>query len=238
MGQRRGASSEVSLLHLAGTQRSRTAHEFVYETLRRLILSGELAGGARLVQADVAAQLGVSTTPVREALRDLSTEGLIRLDPHRGAIVRELDENEMREIYQLRELLEPLAIRYAVEHMSESALDTADELATQMETEHDPGRWVDLNRQFHALFANASGMPRLQAILENLRDSAAIYVGLSIKLKPEQMVNGNEAHRRLLAAVRARDVETAVRVEKEHLDSTMHAIDVAAGREPVPQPRG
>jgi len=236
IGQRRGGSGEVSLLHLAGTQRSRTAHQFVYDTLRRLILSGELAGGVRLVQAEVAAQLGVSTTPVREALRDLSTEGLVRFDPHRGAIVRELDENEMREIYQLRELLEPLAIRYAVERMSESALDSADELASQMEAERDPGRWVDLNRRFHALFADASGMPRLQAILENLRDSAAVYVGLSIKLKAEQMVNGNEDHRRLLAAVRARDVETAVRVEKEHLDSTMHAIEVAAGREPAPQP--
>lgn len=223
-------------MHLAGTQRSRTAHQFVYETLRRLILSGDVAGGARLVQADVAGQLGVSTTPVREALRDLATEGLIRLDPHRGAIVRELDANEMREIYQLRELLEPLSIRYAVEHMSDSALDAAEDLATQMEAEQDPGRWVDLNRRFHALFADASGMPRLQAILESLRDSAAVYVGLSIKLKPEQTVNGNSDHRRLLAAFRRRDAETAVQVEKEHLDSTMRAIELATAGAASPPP--
>lgn len=222
-----GRARELPLLNLAGAQRSRTAHQFVYETLRRLILSGELGGGARLVQADLAKQLGVSTTPVREALRDLATEGLIRLDPHRGAVVRELDDAEVREIYQLRRLLEPLSIRYAVEGMSEAALDAAESLANQMEVEPDPGRWVDLNRRFHALFADASGMPRLQAILESLRDSAAVYVGLSIKLKPEQLKNGNQDHRRLLAAVRRRDADAAVNVELEHLDSTMHAIALA-----------
>jgi DNA-binding GntR family transcriptional regulator len=215
-------------LDLAGAQRSRTAHQFVYDALRRLILSGGLAGGVRLVQADLAKQLGVSTTPVREALRDLATEGLIRLDPHRGAVVRELDDAEVREIYELRRLLEPLSIQYAVERMSDSALEAAEGLADQMEAESDSGAWVDLNRRFHALFADASGMPRLQAILESLRDSAAVYVGLSIKLKPEQMVNGNLDHRRLLAAVRRRDTAASVEVELAHLDSTMKAIEVAA----------
>ncbi|MGH8867471.1 MAG: GntR family transcriptional regulator [Actinomycetes bacterium] len=221
------AGSPTALLGLVGAPRTRTAHQFVHDTLRRLILSGDLAGGARLVQADVAKQLGVSTTPLREALRDLATEGLIRLDPHRGAIVRELKEDEVREIYQLRRVLEPLSIRHAVERMSDEALDEAEDLARRMESQDDPGQWVDLNRRFHALFADASGLPRLQAILESLRDSAAIYVGFSIKLRPERMSDGNEDHRQLLAAFRRRDGDAAAEVELHHLDATVGALETA-----------
>lgn len=210
------------------TARTRTAHEFVHETLRRAILSGELPGGTRLVQADLASQLDVSTTPVREALRDLATEGLIRLDPHRGAIVRELEMEEVREIYELRKLLEPVAIRLAVERMTDAGLERAGALQAQMDAETDPGRWVELNRLFHAAFADAAGSPRLQAILAGLRDSAAVYVGLSIKVRPAQITSGNEDHHALLAAVRRRDADAAAEIERRHLESTMGAIAVSS----------
>ncbi|MGH3342714.1 MAG: GntR family transcriptional regulator [Carbonactinosporaceae bacterium] len=208
----------------------------MHETLRRVILSGELAGGTRLVQADLAKQLGVSTTPVREALRDLATEGLIRLDPHRGAIVRELKLDEVREIYELRKLLEPVSIRRAVERITTAQLDRAAELSAALEAQDEPGRWVELNRAFHAVFASASDSPRLEAILEGLRDGAAVYIGLSIKIRPRQMTSGNADHRALLKAVRRRDADAAVRIQVRHLESTMRAIEaatqhvVAAGR--------
>ncbi|MGH3328253.1 MAG: GntR family transcriptional regulator [Streptomycetales bacterium] len=200
----------------------------MHETLRRVILNGELAGGTRLVQADLAKQLGVSTTPVREALRDLATEGLIRLDPHRGAIVRELKLDEVREIYELRKLLEPVSIRRAVERITSARLDEAAELAAGMEAQDDPARWVELNRAFHAVFASASDSPRLETILEGLRDSAAVYVGLSIKIRPRQMTGGNADHRALLKAVRRGDADAAAGIEVRHLESTMRAIEAAA----------
>ena len=79
----------------AGTRQ--TAHEYVREVLRRSILNGDLPGGSRLVQAELAATLEVSTTPIREALRDLASEGLVRFDPHRGAVVTELDDEDLRD---------------------------------------------------------------------------------------------------------------------------------------------
>lgn len=216
---------QVSLKDLVTTGRSRTAHEFVHGALRHAILRGDLPGGTRLVQAELATQLDVSTTPVREALRDLANEGLIRFDPHRGAIVREMRIEEVREIYELRKLLEPMSIRRAVDRISDRELQRATDLQNQMDTERDPGRWVELNRAFHAVFADAADSPRLQSILAGLRDSAAVYVGLSLKVQPTRMKTGNDDHHALLDAVRRRDADAAAEIELRHLESTMRSIE-------------
>ena len=112
MTTERSITGDVDWASIANTGGRRTAHEFVKDSLRRAILRGDLSGGARLIQADLAAMLNVSTTPVREALRDLATEGLITLDRHRGGVVRELNWLElMEEIRLIRQQLEPLAVR-------------------------------------------------------------------------------------------------------------------------------
>src|SRR5665811_2234033 len=109
------------LSDLSGTTRQ-TAHEYVREVLRKNILNGDLPGGARLVQAELGAMLDVSTTPVREALRDLASEGLVRFDPHRGAVVTELDLEDVKDIYEIRRILEPEAMRQSAPKVSEELL--------------------------------------------------------------------------------------------------------------------
>ncbi|MGH3728943.1 MAG: GntR family transcriptional regulator [Micromonosporaceae bacterium] len=217
----------MSLADIAGSHRSRTAHEFVRETLRKAILGGSLSGGTHLVQTEVAAELKVSTTPVREALRDLATEGLIFFDPHRGAVVRTLDLNEVREIYELRIALEPLMIRRVIASISPEAFQRAEELNAEMDQETDPSIWVDLNREFHALFAEADGGSRLSAILASLRDSAAAYVSLSLDARPQQMPDANEEHRRIIGAYLARDADQAIDITLAHLRATLAAIEDA-----------
>jgi DNA-binding GntR family transcriptional regulator len=202
----------------------RTAHQSVVDTLRRAILSGVLPGGSHLVQADIAEQLQVSTTPVREALRDLAAEGLIRLDAHRGAVVHECSVGEMEEIYGLRRILEPEAIRRALERVTDAELDRAEGILKDMESEDDFGTWVDLNREFHALIEDASGSPRLAAILKSLRDISALYVGLSIQTDARDFQSANAEHRAILEACRARDQQRAVEVVLRHLEVTRHAI--------------
>ncbi len=118
----------------------RTAHEFVRETLRKAILRGDLTGGSRLIQADLAARLEVSTTPVREALRDLATEGLITLDRHRGGVVRELNWDDMDEIRRIRDSLDPLSIDLAVQGMTDAQLEQAESLCAEMDGVSRPGR--------------------------------------------------------------------------------------------------
>jgi DNA-binding GntR family transcriptional regulator len=201
----------------------RTTHQYVRDRLREAIIRGELKGGARLIQNELAEQHGVSTTPVREALRDLATEGLIQFDAHRGAVVHEVDADEFAEIYEMRLLLEPLAIRKSVLRMSEEELRYAERIQDLAEREDDPGKWVELNRRFHAVFVDAARSPRLSSIIKQLRDSSALYVGYVLRSSPTAMEVANQEHREFLEACRRRDVEVAVALARQHLDATRQA---------------
>lgn len=220
----------MSLGQRTDRPRSRTAHEYVRTELRAAILGGELVGGTRLVQSEVGEQLGVSTTPVREALRDLVTEGLVFFDAHRGAVVRTLQLAEVREIYELRMTLEPLLVQRVLDRIDDEALDRARELWEQMEHEKDPAVWVEHNHAFHAIFAEPDAGSRLSQILAGLRDSASAYVGLSLKANPEQMSRANADHGRMLTLFREGDAEGLAALTVDHLRSTLTAIE---SRRPV-----
>jgi DNA-binding GntR family transcriptional regulator len=205
-------------------ERRLTAQEVAYEAIRAAILRGDFLAGARLQQSKLASQLNVSTTPVREALSRLATEGLVQIDPHRGAIVRGLDDDELEEIYQLREILEPLAVKKAAALITDEALDEAEVLWRRMEDHTDPAEWVENNRQFHALIATASRSPRLTSLLKGLRDSSTHYVHWSLTVNPDRFASANRDHRALIDACRARDGELAAAIEAQHLSGTVEAL--------------
>lgn len=220
----------MAVSRLTAPQRSRTAHEYALTTLRSAILSGELSGGTRLVQTKLAAELDLSTTPLREALRDLAMEGLVVFDPHRGAVVRTLDIDEVREIYELRITLEPIMVRRVAERITAEQFDRAEELATKMRSETDLSAWVDLNRDFHAVFYESDSNSKLAGILATLRDSASVYVGLSLKARPQQVPKANAEHAKLIRLYRKRDTETIEGLTLGHLRSTLSAIEAAHDR--------
>ncbi len=205
-----------------------TAHEIVRETLRHAILSGELPGGTRLVQAELASQLNVSTTPVREALRDLASDQLIRFHPHRGAVVHELDMDELREIYEIRMALEPLAIRLAAARITKGKLDEAAELMKRMDKETEPAAWVENNWKFHSLLEGAAESPRLASFVKSVQDSSALYVAHAIHIDPGRIKQGNSDHRRIFEALRQADGERAGELLRAHLDTTLQAILAAS----------
>lgn len=205
----------------------KTAHEYVKDSLRQAILRGTIPGGTRLVQADVASELRVSTTPVREALRDLATEGLIRLDPHRGAIVHELSFDETVEVHVICKLLEPEAMRQAAKVITEATLAEAAELKDQMIEERDPGRWADLNRQFHGVLIQDIPSKHMLDILRTLRDTAAMYVGRAVAFRPVQMEEANRDHDEFLRVMRSGNAAEAARMSKRHLDMTLQTIRAA-----------
>jgi DNA-binding GntR family transcriptional regulator len=214
----------LQILGLRSATERLTAHEIVRETLRHAILSGELPGGTRLVQAELAVQLKVSTTPVREALRDLASDQLIRFHPHRGAVVHELHMDELREIYQIRKALEPLAMRLAATHITKAELKEAAALNARMEKESDPAAWVRSNWEFHALLESAAHSPRLTAFVKSVQDSSALYVAHAVHIEPGRMRKGNADHRGILAALRAGDGDAAADALERHLDATLQAI--------------
>jgi DNA-binding GntR family transcriptional regulator len=221
------AESQLSALssHLPAAPLRLTAHTLVCETLRRAILSGSLPGGTRLVQADIASALQVSTTPVREALRDLATEGLITLDPHRGAVVRAINIDELHEIYEIRTLLEPYALRRAAERITNEELARARALNEQMkDLDQDTGAWVELNRNFHQVLIDAAGSPHLASILSGLQNSASMYVSIAMQTHPGGQKQAVKEHSALLTALRKRDPERAAELAVQHLHSTIEML--------------
>ncbi|MEV0714384.1 GntR family transcriptional regulator [Asanoa sp. NPDC050611] len=201
----------------------RTAHQMVRDSLRRAILDGTLQAGSRLVQADIAARLRVSTTPVREALRDLASEGLIRLDAHRGAVVRETSVYEVREIFLIRRLLEPEAVRLAVAGIEPEVLAALEGLHKELDEAREPARWVALNREFHRLLNGAAGFDRLAEILNHLDDNAAVYVNMATDAEHRQTA---DRHRqRLLEACREGDGDRAAALVSEHLRQTLDTVE-------------
>lgn len=227
-----GAASQDGGLGLSTINPSvhcRTAHEYVRRTLRQAILSGFLPGGTRLVQAEVAAELQVSTTPVREALRDLATEEIIHLDAHRGAVVREIDLTEVREVYELRMLLEPFAVRKAATNVSSDEFDRFAELCKRMEETEDSAEWTQLNRDFHTRLVEAAERPKLTSILSNLTDTAAAFVAFAVRADPSLRQTGSEEHQELLDALERGDADKAATVTAQHLQSTLNVLEGLGG---------
>ncbi len=200
-----------------------TAHEYVRGVLRRAILNGDLRSGSRLVQAELAAMLDVSTTPVREALRDLATEQLVQFDPHRGAIVAELSASDVHDIYEIRRVLEPLAMRQAVPNISDALLARLRKLHQSMLDEPHSADWVDRNRVFHMAVYETAASSRLAAIIRNLQDASVMYIGASLQHRPELREEANHGHAEILDALERRDVEAAVAAVSDHLRTSIDA---------------
>jgi DNA-binding GntR family transcriptional regulator len=209
--------------------RRQTAHEQVRDALRHEITTGQLPGGARLIQAEIAEQLGFSITPVREALRDLATEGLVRFDAHRGAVVHQVGVSEMREIYEMRRRLEPLVVERAVGLITPDQIAHARSLHEAMLPETDPGRWMALNRDFHYVIIDACGWARLATTVKQLHASAGPYVTLTMQFRPDYFARANREHGQMLDAIEGKDVERAVEVMTQHMDITKFVIEHQLG---------
>lgn len=214
----------------------RTAYEYVRDALRQSILEGQLAGGTRLVQTEIAQHLGVSTTPVREALRDLATEGLVHLDAHRGGIVNKLTYEDLLEIHELCRLVEPEAMRQVAVLAPDSVIDAARVLAGKMHDQPDPVQWAELNRRFHASLVDAIPSQRFRSLLQGLRGSVAPYVALAVRRQGAVHFGAaNQEHSAILDALAARDADRCAELTRAHVDLTLGVLD--DDRETVPGAR-
>lgn len=200
----------------------RTMQEIVYDTIRDAILSGRYRPGQRLVADELAREVGVSRMPVREALHRLEASGLVAMTPHRGAVVNELSESEIIEIYHIRAVLDGLATRLAAPHLTKpdhARLDAIlDEMAAAV-TAKDLDRVLRVNRDFHQLIWRAARAPRLHALLENLYDASQRFRHISVLL-PGRLGQITQEHRRIARALALRDAEKAARFAIEHLEGT------------------
>ncbi|HVR78647.1 MAG TPA: GntR family transcriptional regulator [Acidimicrobiia bacterium] len=214
----------------ASTSRRITAVDLVRDALRAAILRGDLSGGSRLVQTEIANQLSVSTTPVREAMRDLASEGLITLDSHRIGTVRKPDWDEMVEITAIRRALEDFAIAKAMANITSSQLDAAKALAEDLSREDDLGSWVQKNSQFHSIFHQATGTKRLGTMLQALEEAGGLFVAQAQRLHPEIRRRAIADHFALLEAYEAQDLDGAVEIQLAHIGLPLEGAELNANQ--------
>ncbi|MEO8636873.1 MAG: GntR family transcriptional regulator [Gemmatimonadales bacterium] len=192
------------------------AHELVAAVLREAITSGQLRGHEPLLQDEIAAQLKVSHIPVREALRQLQSEGLVTYQANRGATVTALTPEEIREIYEIRATLETAAIRRATTALSAQALSDAALILTRAEAATDGASWGSLDVDFHKVMYALDGRPRLQEMIDGLLRRVDRY-WLSHGLMLQHRTMFEREHRALLATIERRDADAAASLLDQHL---------------------
>lgn len=215
-----------------------TKSDFAYLKLRNQILSGELAPGAVLNQASLAPSIGVSTTPLREALRRLKSEGLVELDAHRDARVTPLTAEEARDLLEIRRSLDPLAAALAAERRTKDDIQALRAAVVGLEPLRTDPAVLHLvaHRRFHAAVYLASHNELLISTLDGLWDKADRYRRLGLGPDHGQAERDQKAaeHAALVDTIVAGDSAGAAEIMRRHIDTSLGAkvaARLAAGAE-------
>lgn len=195
----------------------RSLAEVACDEIRRAIREGRVATGAHLTEVDLAAWLGMSRTPIREAMRRLQSEGLLLNQPFRGALVMRLDADDMRQLFAVRELLEPAAAAACALSAGSSEIAALRALVGQeAEQLDDPAALIPLNRQFHDIILESARNQFLSKAI------AGVYALIPL-LGDSNLLNGRHAreahaqHLAILDAIERRDAARAEAVTREHV---------------------
>jgi DNA-binding GntR family transcriptional regulator len=200
-----------------------TASKAVARYLQAEIERGTLPPGTRLRQSDLARRFGVSTTPVREALASLQAEGLVKIDAHRGAVVFIPTLEDMRQCFEIRRVLEPVAMRGAAALLAEADFDELQALIDTMRSLDDTAHWLELNDKFHRTLYAPCGNYRLGDIIDSLRLGSRYYIHLYVTDSQSPRTADLE-HQAILDACRANETERATALVEAHVARTFEGV--------------
>ncbi|MCZ8185870.1 MAG: GntR family transcriptional regulator [Beijerinckiaceae bacterium] len=203
-----------------------TLHDAVLNQLRDMIIEGKLAPGTRINEGPVGASLGVSRTPLREAIKTLASEGLVEILPAKGAIVRRFSEKDIRDILDVLKTLEQLAARLTCAHASDAEIAEIADLHQQMlrlYADRNRLAYFKLNQEIHAAIVRASGNSALTQVHEQLqaRIKRVRFIGNEL---PERWAGAVAEHEEMNLALLARDGEKLSEVLGRHLDKTLDRV--------------
>jgi DNA-binding GntR family transcriptional regulator len=203
--------------------RNRSRGEYVYRVLRDAIQDGRYLPGERVREDDIAKALGVSRTPVREALHRLSECGLLELAAGRGLVVVELNKQQMIELYAMREVLEGAAAGLAAQHASAAEIDTMARLLEEFLSAGDePEKLAHINRLFHQTVYDAAHNRYLLQTLNQLRDAMALLRHTTFAL-PGRSLAVDAEHQAIVQAIRERSPERAEQAARLHIREAQRA---------------
>lgn len=185
--------------------------------LRQAILKGDLKQGEHLVQAELAEQLGVSRMPVREALKTLEMEGLIVLEPHKGAVVRSFTVDDIDEIYEIRAMLEPFTLKKSIPKLTSDNLNELKSLHEKMVDTTNHEEYVELNRTFHDITLSGCESKRLHGLMSRVSHGIAKDTPYVI---PDQIEKSNKEHAVILESILKEDIQKACNEYEDHISRT------------------
>ncbi|WP_371311932.1 GntR family transcriptional regulator [Pseudovibrio flavus] len=204
--------------------------EAVYQELLISIRDGKYHPGERIKEASIAKALNVSRTPVREAIRRLQSEGRVIIEPQRGAIVAELNRQEVSELYALRRRLEGIAAGFAAQHASDTEIEMMEEILERSKEALGDKRLLNqINWELHYAIYHAGHNRFLLKSIEAISDSMALLRGAHHipDDRPEQLY---QEHKRIVDAIRARDPEAAELAAQDHIKNSHKAHLKTAGK--------
>lgn len=203
-----------------------TLNQQVYNRLQSLLLRGEIPPGAQLDERSLAEAMGVSRTPLREAIGQLVKEGVIEYRPYRGNFVRTFTAKQVNDLFRVRIALESLAMRLAIPKLSQeniafirSILDDVDEALFQ----EDMDAYAEADRRFHNTIVELTGNQPLVELLERLSIQIQM-VRIIANRDPEVVERTSHERPRILAALEARNADEAARLMEEHIDGVRRAV--------------
>lgn len=209
----------------------------IFERLRRMILDGEYGPRERLIEEQLAERLGVSRTPIRQALTMLEAEGLVEIQPNKGAMVCSFGVDEVWDIYDLRAVLEGHAARRAAQRIDERGMARLRGLADEMESlavrgfderEEEIRLLVTLNNEFHGTIIASSKNQRLERMIRRTIELPLVFKAF-FWYGPQERLVSNHYHRQILGALEAGDGERAEIIMREHVyegrDFVIHALE-------------
>lgn len=199
----------------------------VFHTIRENILSGQYKADEELKEKSIGEELGVSRTPVREALRQLELEGLVTIIPNKGAYVVGISQKDIRDIYEIRSRLEGLCARWAAEHITKEQLDELEEniyLSDFHSSKGNSEQVVELDNRFHEILYNASGSKELRHILVDFHHYVQRVRKITLATQ-ERAVSSNDEHRKIVEALKAHDADLAENLANAHMMNTIKNMD-------------
>ena len=209
---------------MGGTEKSLRGQ--VFDKIRSDILNGKYKRGEELVESSIGKELGISRTPVREAIRQLELEGLVQLVPNKGAFVTGISEKDVRDIYLIRARLEGLAARMAEKNITPELLDAMEETVVLSEYHAKKEHYeqvCEMDSKFHKLLYKASGSRILEHTLTDFHQYVQ-RVRMASIMKKRRMEKSNDEHDAILTAIREHDEEKAELVATRHISNTVENL--------------
>ena len=224
MGSQKDSSGGLEELGKIGERKSLGQH--VFENLKNAIVKGDMQPGGRLIESRLAETLGISRTPVREAIHKLEREGYLRKLSRGGFSVLGLSREDVEETFGIRSVLESYAARLAAEKHRKADLKPLEKKINLYQKHldcRDHDALPDINTEFHDMLYALSRSPKLIHMINNLRDQ--IYRFRQLLLRDEKMARmSNEDHKQMLERIRLRDADGVERLVREHLSRGQKAV--------------